>query len=96
MSHYYLSKRTLTLGLCSLVQLATGSEEVAVPDLPNKPPSDFAGFSKWMDNASPEDKRAHLESLSENVIAEHGEETNEIRLCVNLDQNWMGLDHWVD
>ena len=42
------------------------------------------------------EKREHYESLSESFIEEHSEDANNLRLCIMVDQNWMGLDHWVD
>ena len=60
-----------------------------------EPPSDFAEFKKWMEEAPIEERREHFEDLSEGFIEQHGEDANNLRLCINLDQNWMGADHWV-
>lgn len=49
-----------------------------------------------MDEAGLDEKREHFENMSANYTIRHGEEANRIRLCVNLEQNWMGMDNWVD
>ena len=61
-----------------------------------QPPSDFPAFKKWLEEAPLEEKREHFENLSEGFIEEHGEDANNLRLCINLDQNWMGIQHWVE
>ena len=60
-----------------------------------EPPSDFAAFRKWLEEAPLEERREHFESLSENYVVEYGEDANNLRLCINLEQNWMGMEHWV-
>ena len=59
-------------------------------------PTDFAAYKEWMESASPEEKREHFMSISPKFIEDYGEKADELRICVNLDQNWMGLDLWVD
>ena len=56
-----------------------------------EPPADFASFKKWLEEAPIEEKREHFENMSESFIEEHGEDANNLRLCINLDQNWMGI-----
>lgn len=59
-------------------------------------PTDFAAYKEWLETAPLEEKREHFMSISPSFIESHGEKADEVRLCVNLDQNWMGLDLWVD
>ena len=47
-------------------------------------PKDITKFKSWLDTASYEQKKVHFEGLSEDFIAKHGEEANELRLCMNL------------
>ena len=59
-------------------------------------PKDFAEFKNWLDNATLEEKHEHFNDISESYIERHGEMANKIRLCINIDQNWLGMDNWVD
>ena len=61
-----------------------------------EPPKEFAAFKEWMANASPEELYEYHHGLSANFTEKHGEKANELRLCLSLDQNWKGLDNWVD
>lgn len=57
---------------------------------------DFDAFQTWLASLTADERREHFASKSEAFIAEHGEEADQIRLCVSLDQDWMGIDLWVD
>lgn len=59
-------------------------------------PKEFAKYREWLENAPYEEKHEHFHDLSEKYIEKFGEDANKIRLCINLDQNWMGMDTWVD
>ena len=61
-----------------------------------EPPKEFAKFKEWMANASPEELHEYQHGLSANFTEKNGEKANELRLCLSLDQNWKGLDNWVD
>ena len=34
--------------------------------------------------------------MSDNYIEKHGEDANNLRICIGLDQDWMGADLWID
>ncbi len=60
------------------------------------PPSDFQGYKQWMSTATDEEKYEHFHSLSANFIEKNGEDANKLRICQSLEQDWKGLDNWVD
>ena len=72
--------------------LITTSEMAKAIDVP----TDFNEYKEWITTAPKDELREHFESLSPKFIEEHGEDANNVRLCINLEQNWMGLDTWVD
>ena len=86
----YVSKSSLILVAltCLLSQLALAG---GPPDL-----SDFQGYKTWLATATYEDKYEHFTSISANFTAKHGEDANSMRLCLALEQDWKGLDNWVD
>lgn len=59
-------------------------------------PSDFAEYKRWLENATYEEKYEHFHDVSGSYTEKHGEMANKLRLCINLEQNWMGMDNWVD
>lgn len=57
----------------------------------------FAAFKDWLDNADYEDKYLYFHSLNDTFIERHGEKSNELRLCINLQKNNdNGRYNWVD
>ena len=34
--------------------------------------------------------------MSDNYIEKHGEKANEMRICLNVDQQWKGRENWLD
>ena len=64
--------------------ISAGNEVKNKKDDENKPPQGFEDYKKWLDNASLEERKEHFESLSENYIEKHGEDANNLRLCINL------------
>ena len=71
----------------ALAILAFSASCLAEDEIEKKsgPPTDFAGFKAWMDTAPLEEKAIHYHGLSPSYIEKHGEETNNLRLCINLD-----------
>jgi len=78
--------RVLVASACSLLLEQACAE----------PPSDFGQYKQWLETASYEEKKEHFEGISEKFIEEHGEMANKVRLCINLDHVWKGVDLWVD
>ena len=58
--------------------------------------SDFSSFSKWLKEASTEEKTEYFHSLSDNYTEQHGKKANDMRLCMNVYNNWSGMNTWID
>lgn len=86
----YVSKSSILLVAlsCLLGQLALAG---GPPDL-----KDFQGYKTWLATATYEEKSEHFHSISASFTEKHGEDANSLRLCLSLDQDWKGLDNWVD
>ena len=59
-------------------------------------PEGHEQYKIWLNNLSDDEKREHFNSKTEEFTEEFGEDANDLRLCLNLDQDWGGWDLWVD